>query len=71
MLRRRMQKISAKVRDLRHLQIALNMRFYYHKQPILHIILLYYYYTLILSYISVIMSGMFPTKYKIVYLNSI
>ena len=48
------QKISAKVRDLRHLQIALYMRFYYHKQPLLHSILLYYYYTLILSYISVI-----------------
>ena len=30
------------------------MRFYYHKQPLLHSILLYYYYTLILSYISVI-----------------
>ena len=34
--------------------IALYMRFYYHKQPLLHSILLYYYYTLILSYISVI-----------------
>ena len=46
--------MSAKVRDLRHLQIALYMRFYYNKQPLLHSILLYYYYSLILSYISVI-----------------
>ena len=33
---------------------SIYMRFYYHKQPLLHSILLYNYYTLILSYISVI-----------------
>ena len=48
------QNIFAKVRDFQHLQIALYMRLYYYKQPLIHSILLYYYYTLILSYISVI-----------------